>query len=65
VERSDHEKALWTAADLEDELRLFEADLRRAGLRESSISTYVGRSHIFVRWLTGDYQPRGPLDPKH
>ena len=34
-----------------------EAELRDAGLAETSIRTYVGRSTYFVRWLAGDYQP--------
>jgi hypothetical protein len=24
------------------------------------VKTYVGRSEIFLRWLAGDYTPRGP-----
>lgn len=61
VESTKLEKPRWTAEELERELRRFEAELRRAGLRESSVSTYVGRSSIFVRWLKSDYQPRGPI----
>ena len=46
--------------DLRVELRRFERELRAAGLRDSSIETYVQRSTTFVRWLAGEYQPRGP-----
>ena len=30
------------------------------GLQENTIRTYVDRSTYFVRWLDGDYEPRGP-----
>lgn len=50
----------WTAEELDRELRRFEAELRRAGLKESSVATYVDRSSLFIRWLRGDYEPRGP-----
>ena len=50
----------WSADELERELTRFEAELRRAELRESSVATYVGRTSFFIRWLKGDYEPRGP-----
>jgi hypothetical protein len=50
----------WTVGDLRRELERFEAEARRAGLKEASVRTYVDRSAIFVRWLAGDYQFRGP-----
>jgi hypothetical protein len=34
-----------------------------AGLQPNTISTYVGRSETFLRWLVGDYSPRGPNAP--
>jgi hypothetical protein len=46
--------------DLRAELRRFENELRAAGLRENSVSTYVDRTDRFLKWLDGDYQPRGP-----
>ena len=46
--------------DLSLELDGFRADLRAAGLRESTIHAYLGGSSLFVRWLSGDYVPRGP-----
>lgn len=49
----------WTTLELKRELLRFEAELRAADLRESSIRTYVDRSETFVRWLDGDYKPRG------
>ena len=51
---------VWTIEDLYEQLDAFEADLRRAGLKEASVATYVGRSRYFVRWLGGDYVPEGP-----
>lgn len=50
----------FTARDLHDLLSEFEAELREAGLEETTIRTYVDRSTYFVRWLEGDYHPRGP-----
>jgi len=50
----------WTIRDLESDLDAFAGELRDAGLKQSSIDTYVGRSETFVRWLAGRYQPRGP-----
>lgn len=42
------------------ELERFRADLRAAGLRASTIEQYLTGSTLFVRWLCGDYVPRGP-----
>lgn len=50
----------WTIPELRDELHRFEAELRRAGLKDASITTYVDRSARFVAWLAGEYAPRGP-----
>lgn len=50
----------WSLEDLEADLREFESQLRSAGLKESSVKTYVGRSETFLRWLAGKYRPRGP-----
>jgi hypothetical protein len=54
------ETVAWTVDDLERELERFEADARRAGLKETTVRTYVDRSQIFVRWLAGDYLFHGP-----
>jgi hypothetical protein len=51
----------WTIDDLRRELARFERELRTAGLRDSSVHTYVDRSERFVSWLAGEYQPRGPV----
>ena len=53
-------EAHWNAEELRRELARFERELRDAGLTDSSVRTYVGRSEIFIRWLDGDYHPRGP-----
>jgi hypothetical protein len=50
----------YTVEDLRAELRRFENELRAAGLRENSVSTYVDRTGRFLKWLDGDYHPRGP-----
>ncbi len=50
----------WTISELHEALEKFEADARRWGLAEASVKTYVSRSAIFVRWLEGDFQFRGP-----
>ena len=50
----------WSLPELRRELERFERDLRAANLRESTIRTYVDRSSIFLRWLSGDYKPIGP-----
>jgi hypothetical protein len=54
------ETVTWTVTDLRQELERFEAEARRAGLKETTVRTYVDRSAIFVRWLAGDYQFQGP-----
>ena len=51
----------WTVQDLKAELARFEAEARRAGLKETSVATYVDRAERFVRWLDGDYQFQGPV----
>lgn len=53
-------RTTWTVAELQDELRRFEAEGRRAGLKEASVQTYVDRASRFVRWLAGDHQFQGP-----
>jgi hypothetical protein len=41
-------------------IRLVVPELRAAHLKESSVRTYVDRAATFLRWLDGEYQPRGP-----
>lgn len=50
----------WSLDDLRRELDRFEAELRAAGLKDTSVRTYIDRSGRFLRWLGGDYQPQGP-----
>jgi hypothetical protein len=50
----------YSVDELRDELRRFERELRAAGLKETSVTTYVDRTGRFLKWLDGDYQPRGP-----
>jgi hypothetical protein len=51
----------WTVSELRRELTRFEEELRSSGLADNSIRTYVDRSAIFIRWLAGEYHPRGPV----
>lgn len=51
---------LWSLDDLRGELARFEAELRAAGLRDTSVRTYIDRTERLLRWLAGDYQPQGP-----
>jgi hypothetical protein len=50
----------WSAREHETELARFEQELRRADLRENS-ATYIGRTSFFIRWLKGEYEPRGQV----
>jgi hypothetical protein len=51
----------WTHDELLIELEEFERELKTAGLRDSSVRTYTDRTSTFLRWLVGDYTPRGPV----
>lgn len=50
----------WSLSDLQTQLYRFGEDLERAGLKPLSILTYTGRADTFLRWLAGEYRPRGP-----
>jgi hypothetical protein len=50
----------YSIGDLQAELRRFEQQLRAASLKENSVATYVDRTGRFLKWLNGDYRPRGP-----
>lgn len=52
----------FSTGDLREELARFERQLRAAGLKDSSVATYVDRTSRFLRWLDGGYQPRGPAN---
>ncbi len=60
MEKLGSREPCWTVRELQRELLQFRAELRAAGLRGTSVETYVGRSETFVRWLAGDYTPQGP-----
>ena len=46
-------------ADLDVELERFKDRLGAGGLSGSTIHAYLAGSSLFVRWLAGDYVPRG------
>jgi hypothetical protein len=50
-----------TIAELRAELVRFEAEARRAGLKEPSVMRYVDRSARFIRWLASEYQFQGAV----
>lgn len=50
----------WTVPELEKELKAYREALETAGLQPQAINTYVYSSGIFVGWLAGTYQSRGP-----
>lgn len=54
------ENPRYSVDELREQLHRFERELRAAGLEESSVTTYVDRTGRFLKWLDGDYQPRGP-----
>ena len=45
--------------DLHAELDRYEKALAAAGLQPRAVQTYVDQARRFVRWLAGDYLPRG------
>ena len=51
----------WTYRELQAELREFERQHKAAGLKPNSVQTYADRTSRFLRWLVGDYTPRGPV----
>jgi hypothetical protein len=53
----------WTGDELLSRLQVFEQELRAARYADNSVNTYVGRSKTFVRWLQGEWTPRGPNAP--
>jgi hypothetical protein len=50
----------YSVDELRAELRRFEHELHAAGLKQTSVTTYVDRTGRFLKWLDGDYRPRGP-----
>ena len=53
----------WTGDELLSRLQVFEQELRAARYADNSVNTYVQRSKTFVRWLQGEWTPRGPNAP--
>jgi hypothetical protein len=49
----------WNTGELKVELARFESELQSAGLKESSVYTYIDRAERFIRWLDGEYRPNG------
>lgn len=60
AQRTVMDSQRYSVDELRAELRRFERQLRAAGLKETSITTYTDRTNRFLKWLDGDYQPRGP-----
>lgn len=52
----------WTLSELHVELERWRTELEARGYPDSTISTYIGRSEIFLRWLAGDWHPTGPRE---
>jgi hypothetical protein len=50
----------YTIDELRAELRRFERQLLAAWLKDNSVTTCVDRTGRFLKWLDGEYQPRGP-----
>lgn len=50
----------WTLQDLRTKLGEWESELKAHGYPEATVSTYIGRSEIFLRWLAGEWHPTGP-----
>ena len=50
----------WDVGELLRELDRFEEALLAARLKKTTVETYVERTRVFLRWLDGKYEPRGP-----
>jgi 5-methylcytosine-specific restriction endonuclease McrA len=49
----------WSATDLQEELNRYRFVLTEARLRPLAIQTYVHSAGVFLRWIDGDYRPKG------
>lgn len=47
----------WTTEELKREARRFKAELEAAGMKDSTVHTYVDRAERFIKWLGGEYHP--------
>jgi hypothetical protein len=54
------ENQRYSVDEFREQLRRFESELGAAGLKESSVTTYVDRTGRFLKWHEGGYQPRAP-----
>ncbi len=53
----------WTNDQLLDALNRYQREAEAAGLRPSSVRSYVDFSRLFLRWRAGDYRPRDASGP--
>ena len=60
IQEIEGEPMFWTIDELRSKLREWEAELEEYGYPQSTVSTYIGRSEIFLRWLSGEWRPTGP-----
>jgi len=50
----------WTLLELHEQLDGYQRELEDARLRPLAVRTYMHSARAFVRWLAGDFAPRGP-----
>ena len=55
--------ATWSDGELRAALRRFEQEHVDAGLRPTSVHSYVDYADRFLRWRRGDYRPRTAVGP--
>ena len=53
----------WTSDDLFGELARYEDECEAAGLKPTSVFSYVDYGRRFLRWRIGDYRPRQATGP--
>jgi hypothetical protein len=58
---SENTQATWTDEDLRGALERYEADCRKAGMRDNAWRSYVDYARRFLAWRIGDYWPRGTI----
>ena len=49
----------WSTAELQAELNRYRVVLTEARLRPLAIQTYVHSAGVFLRWIAGEYRPKG------
>jgi hypothetical protein len=66
VSNTQAREPAWTAADLRHGLKRWQAEMESATNEagqhypSSTVSTHIGHSEQFVRWLEGNWRPTGP-----